>query len=604
MNARTALIPAAAIAAIGSLAHGGATFEVIPQAFSANDLTPDGRYVVGEHAGYLDGEEWVYQTYRFDRTTGTMLILPQPAQTAVAVSDDGTVILGSIPDPQTGDQVAAIWTLASNAWTSLGNLPTGAACPSLSTGYELSADGTVAVGLAWVNGCKAVGFRWTAQTGMQPLQVLANYGNRASVLNANGTVIGGFAQGSGSRTPAVWFGDSSGELLDPPNGAAVGEIHGMNDAGTILLGSWNGAASKWSIADLSVATTIGAGSIVAGWIGIPLDIANNGTVVGFDSLFQSRRAWIQVGGVGPLIELRSYLVANGAAIPDTMLLDVPQAISADGTTIIGHTAFSGAWIATIETPSLCPADLDPINGDGVIDGADLGSLLGEWGACPGCRADFNDDGQVDGDDLGTLLGQWGPCAAVSGACCFGDGCAQLTASECAAAGGSFLGSNVPCSPTVCVQNDHCVDAVDITDMINGDFILADNSSSTPGFGGGDPEIPQGTPSCHWSNEWFAVHNTMWYRFTAPPMGIVSVSLCDQFEGVPTMNDSIVALYSGSCGSLQEVACNDDGCSGVFWSGLEFVFGLEPGETYYLMIGNPGGWTGSVPGTFRFTIHSP
>lgn len=53
----------------------------------------------------------------------------------------------------------------------------------------------------------------------------------------------------------------------------------------------------------------------------------------------------------------------------------------------------------------CQADL---NSDGVVDGADLGMLLGEWGACD-CQADFNDDGVVDGGDLGFLLGEWGPC---------------------------------------------------------------------------------------------------------------------------------------------------------------------------------------------------
>jgi hypothetical protein len=49
-----------------------------------------------------------------------------------------------------------------------------------------------------------------------------------------------------------------------------------------------------------------------------------------------------------------------------------------------------------------PADL---NGDGVVDGADLGALLGAWGSAT--FADLNGDGIVDGVDLGTLLGAWG-----------------------------------------------------------------------------------------------------------------------------------------------------------------------------------------------------
>ncbi len=54
-----------------------------------------------------------------------------------------------------------------------------------------------------------------------------------------------------------------------------------------------------------------------------------------------------------------------------------------------------------ETP--CPEDVD---GNGTIDGADLGLLLGAWGT-PDSDADINGDGTVNGADLGLLLGAWG-----------------------------------------------------------------------------------------------------------------------------------------------------------------------------------------------------
>ena len=53
----------------------------------------------------------------------------------------------------------------------------------------------------------------------------------------------------------------------------------------------------------------------------------------------------------------------------------------------------------------CDGDL---NLDGTVDGADLGLLLGDWGAGGGA-ADLNGDGVVDGADLGLLLGAWGAC---------------------------------------------------------------------------------------------------------------------------------------------------------------------------------------------------
>lgn len=63
--------------------------------------------------------------------------------------------------------------------------------------------------------------------------------------------------------------------------------------------------------------------------------------------------------------------------------------------------------ASCGSTSACPADQ---NNDGVVNGADLGLLLGAWGPCPNCRADINIDGVVNGADLGLLLGAWGPCS--------------------------------------------------------------------------------------------------------------------------------------------------------------------------------------------------
>jgi hypothetical protein len=52
----------------------------------------------------------------------------------------------------------------------------------------------------------------------------------------------------------------------------------------------------------------------------------------------------------------------------------------------------------------CPADLD---GDGSVNGADLGQLLSAWGSSgPG---DLDGDGSVTGADLGQLLAAWGSC---------------------------------------------------------------------------------------------------------------------------------------------------------------------------------------------------
>ena len=56
-------------------------------------------------------------------------------------------------------------------------------------------------------------------------------------------------------------------------------------------------------------------------------------------------------------------------------------------------------------PTPCPADF---NGDGLVNGADLGFILSTWDS--GAAGDLTGDGQTDGSDLGFLLSSWGFCA--------------------------------------------------------------------------------------------------------------------------------------------------------------------------------------------------
>lgn len=78
--------------------------------------------------------------------------------------------------------------------------------------------------------------------------------------------------------------------------------------------------------------------------------------------------------------------------------DIPGRMSGDlvGKRVMGR-------IKALYSGNLHPSD---INGDGIVDGADLGILLGEWNNNSGV-GDLNGDGLVDGADLGILLGDWG-----------------------------------------------------------------------------------------------------------------------------------------------------------------------------------------------------
>ena len=64
------------------------------------------------------------------------------------------------------------------------------------------------------------------------------------------------------------------------------------------------------------------------------------------------------------------------------------------------------------TVSLLEISLDQqvfgdLNGDAMVNGADLGLMLAAWGTCSGdCPADLNGNGVVDGADLGLMLSAW------------------------------------------------------------------------------------------------------------------------------------------------------------------------------------------------------
>ncbi|MCA9283986.1 MAG: hypothetical protein KDA22_02135 [Phycisphaerales bacterium] len=97
---------------------------------------------------------------------------------------------------------------------------------------------------------------------------------------------------------------------------------------------------------------------------------------------------------------------DGAIAPDAHL-DVTEGIAAAEEFIAEFDCLqqAGDWCDDDPTGTPCPADL---SGDGVVDGTDLGQLLGAWGSGL-AGADLDGDGSVGGGDLGMLLAAWGAC---------------------------------------------------------------------------------------------------------------------------------------------------------------------------------------------------
>ncbi len=123
-----------------------------------------------------------------------------------------------------------------------------------------------------------------------------------------------------------------------------------------------------------------------------------------------------------------------------------------------------------------------------------------------------------------------------------------------------------------VPNDECVDAILLVDGVNGSF------SSTGAF----------TSSPSWSCA--SGGNDVWFSYVSSGNGTLTVSTC----GLATY-DSAIQMFSGSCGSLTSVACNDDTCALQSTASATVSAGV-----YYIRVGGYSGATGS----FSLSVSGP
>jgi hypothetical protein len=128
-------------------------------------------------------------------------------------------------------------------------------------------------------------------------------------------------------------------------------------------------------------------------------------------------------------------------------------------------------------------------------------------------------------------------------------------------------------------NDFCSGAIT---AFNGNTVGTNNGAST----GPDP-----LPSCG------TMSNDVWYSYTATCTGAVNATLCN----TGTNFDTMMAAWSGPCGCLSELACNDDACPG---NKSAVTFNVIAGTQYYLSIGGYDGGAGNFTLTITCNPFSP
>jgi hypothetical protein len=111
-----------------------------------------------------------------------------------------------------------------------------------------------------------------------------------------------------------------------------------------------------------------------------------------------------------LTDVQSLIgVPSALAASDTDGDGTPDLISVGEDSGNGVAGAAAGFISVYLAVPTCPGDLA---GDGQVDGADLGAILGAWGHTgPNVPEDINGDGIVDAADLGLLLQNWGACGS-------------------------------------------------------------------------------------------------------------------------------------------------------------------------------------------------
>ncbi|MFO0826817.1 MAG: hypothetical protein U0572_01600 [Phycisphaerales bacterium] len=97
-------------------------------------------------------------------------------------------------------------------------------------------------------------------------------------------------------------------------------------------------------------------------------------------------------------------VATGSLVTTTKMTLPPSTPPGQYSLVVVANGIASDPVPFVVSASPCPADL---NADGMVDGADLAVLLGQWSS--GGPGDVNESGWVDAADLAQLLGAWGSC---------------------------------------------------------------------------------------------------------------------------------------------------------------------------------------------------
>lgn len=287
----------------------------------------------GENMGCLFGGA----VYWWTATEGFRFVnAGSPGHGGVGMSAFGNALIAA-RDTDTGT-VPAIW-YQDGSFTELG-------APSFNCdddrlhdlGYDLNADGSVAVGQA--DSCNvATAFVWSQQAGFQRLASATGEDSRSKAVSADGELVVGFCEHptEGFRRPAYWQSGEGPHLF--LGHSRVGEalnvsLNGLIVVGQAELGRVSPQAFYWTAGQEPIALGNLSGKVTDS--SLASAVSDNGTVVGWcgDELFGDQEAFVWSARIG-MRSLAELAVAGGVELPAGLKLTGALDISGDGTTVVG-----------------------------------------------------------------------------------------------------------------------------------------------------------------------------------------------------------------------------------------------------------------------------
>lgn len=229
----------------------------------------------------------------------------------------------------------------------------------------------------------------------------------------------------------------------------------------------------------------------------------------------------------------------------------------------------------VEVRAQCAADL---TANGIVNGADLSTLLAYWGPRTqdpsSIASDLNDDAIVNGADLAMLLSKWGPCQSTITSITPNQGCiiggTHITIS------GAYLGS----TSSVTIGG---AQAASFT-VVNQSTIQAVTPASSAGPAGVRVTTAAGTITAP-------------LQFTYMPASVSSIT---PNQG-PTMGGSQITITGAYLALTTGVTVGGAPCTGVTVSGSNTVTAVTPpgtlGGADVVIYGGKGGIV--VPGGYRY-----